>query len=146
MLERLRAATGGIVAKILLGILVISFAVWGASDAFIAGGPGEVIRVGDTRVSAVDYRLAYLNRMNALERQLGQPLTQDQAKALGIEQSITNQLVAGAVLDQTAREMGLGIAPSGWTRMPMSKTSNRWQSAASSSPVLHRALSLPMRL
>lgn len=110
MLERLRAATGGIVAKILLGILVISFAVWGASDAFISGGPGEVIRVGDTRVSAVDYRLAYLNRMNALERQLGQPLTQDQAKALGIEQSITNQLVAGAVLDQTAREMGLGIS------------------------------------
>jgi peptidyl-prolyl cis-trans isomerase D len=110
MLERLRAATGGIVAKILLGILVISFAVWGASDAFMPGGPGEVIRVGDTRVSAVDYRLAYLNRMNALERQLGQPLTQDQAKALGIEQSITNQLVAGAVLDQTAREMGLGIS------------------------------------
>jgi peptidyl-prolyl cis-trans isomerase D len=110
MLEKLRAATGGIVAKILLGILVISFAVWGASDAFLAGGPGEVIRVGDTRVDAVDYRLAYLNRMNALERQLGQQLTQEQAKALGIEQSVTNQLVAGAVLDQAAREMGLGIS------------------------------------
>jgi peptidyl-prolyl cis-trans isomerase D len=110
MLEALRRSTGGIVAKILLGLLVISFAIWGASGAFTGGLGNETIRVGDTRVSMVDYRLAYQTRVGALEQQLNQTLTREQVRSLGIDQSVTNQLVAGAVLDQSAREMGLGVS------------------------------------
>ncbi len=58
----------------------------------------------------VDYRLAYQTRINALEQQLNQRLTREQAKAFGIDQAVTSQLVAGAVLDQSAREMGLGVS------------------------------------
>ncbi len=110
MLEALRKSTGGIVAKFLLGLLVISFAVWGASGSLLTGVGTEPIRVGDTRVSMVDYRLAYQTRINALEQQLNQRLTREQAKAFGIDQSVTSQLVAGAVLDQSARDMGLGVS------------------------------------
>ena len=110
MLEALRRSTSGIVAKVLLGLLVISFAIWGASGAFTGGLGTDTIRVGDTRVSMVDYRLAYQTRVGALEQQLNQTLTRDQVRSLGIDQSVTNQLVAGAVLDQSAREMGLGVS------------------------------------
>ena len=110
MLEALRQATGGIVAKLFLGLLVISFGVWGASGAFVGGGSGEAIRVGDTRIGIADYRLAYQTRVNAIEQQMNQRITREQAKILGLDQSVTNQLVAGAVLDENARAMGLGIS------------------------------------
>ncbi|HDL16918.1 MAG TPA: hypothetical protein ENH27_03655, partial [Rhizobiales bacterium] len=38
MLEALRNATGGWIAKIFIGLLVMSFAVWGVADIF--GGYG----------------------------------------------------------------------------------------------------------
>lgn len=110
MLAALRQATGGIVAKILLSLLVISFAVWGASGAFVGGASSEAIRVGSTRVSALDYRLAYQTRVSALEQQLNQRLTLEQARIFGIQQSVTDQLIAGAVLDENAAGMGLGIS------------------------------------
>lgn len=110
MLDSMRKAAGGGVAKILLGLLVISFAVWGASGAFVGGTVGDAVQVGGTRVSPAEFRLAYQNRIAALERQFNQRLTRDQAKALGIEQSVSDQMVSGAVLDETARKMGLGMS------------------------------------
>ncbi len=110
MLESMRQATNSIAAKIFLGLLVVSFVVWGASGALLGGTSAEAIRIGDTRVSALDYRLAYQTRVSAIEQQLNQRLTLEQAKIFGIQQTVTDQLVAGAVLDESAKTMGLGIS------------------------------------
>lgn len=110
MLNSLRNAASGFVAKIFLGILVISFAVWGASSAFVGGVGGDAVKVGSTRVSPEEYRLAYQNRLNSLERQLNQRLTRDQAKALGIDKAVLEQMISGAVLDENAKSMGLGVS------------------------------------
>jgi peptidyl-prolyl cis-trans isomerase D len=110
MLDSLRNMMGGVVAKVLLGLLVISFAVWGVSGTFIGGAATNTVTVGNTKVSLAEYRLAYLNRVNALERQLNQSLTREQLRALGVEQAVLGDVVAGAVLDEAAREMGLGIS------------------------------------
>ncbi len=110
MLELLRQSVGGWIAKIFIGLLVISFAVWGVSDVFIGGAGNAVISVGETRVSPVDYRLAYDQQVNGFSRQLGRPLNREEARSLGVEANVLNQLVAGAVLDETARRMGLGLS------------------------------------
>lgn len=110
MLNSLRNASGGIVAKIFLGILVISFAVWGASGAFVGGVGGDAVKVGSTRVSPEEYRLAYQNRLNSLEGQLNQRLTREQAKALGVDKAVLEQMISGAVLDENANAMGLGVS------------------------------------
>lgn len=113
MLESLRNMMSGIAAKILIGLLVVSFAIWGASGAFIGGGGTNTVVVGETKVGLADYRLAYLGRVNALQRQLNQRLSREQLRALGVEQSILGEVVAGAVLDETARKMGLGVSEDG---------------------------------
>jgi len=110
MLESLRAAAAGPVAKILLGLLVISFAVWGGSGAMLGGTVGDPVTVGETRVLPSELRLAYLNRIGTLERQFNTRLTREQAKALGVETTVVEQVKAGAVIDETARRMGLGIS------------------------------------
>lgn len=110
MLESLRGMMGGFVAKIFIGLLVISFAVWGVSGAFLSGTGASTIEVGETKVSMVDYRFAYQNRINALQRQFNQRLSREQTQALGIDQAVLSQLVSGAVLDESARKMGLGVS------------------------------------
>ncbi len=110
MLTILRNAAGTWVAKLLLLLLVLSFAVWGISGQ-IAGGLGSnVVSVGDTRVSINEYRLAYDRQVSQFSQQFGRPITREQAQAFGIDQMVLAQLIAGAVLDEQAREMRLGLS------------------------------------
>jgi peptidyl-prolyl cis-trans isomerase D len=112
MLGTLRNAAGTWVAKLLLSLLVISFAVWGISGQLMGtiAGHHSVITAGGTSVSLTEYRLAYDRQINVLSQQFGQRLTREQAKALGIDNQVLAQLVSGAVLDEQARKMGLGLS------------------------------------
>src|SRR5262249_48635518 len=111
MLDTLRSAAGTWVAKALLFLLVVSFAIWGISGRMISGfGSPHVVEVGGTTVSVSDYRLAYNREMRLLSQQFGTQLTQEQAKALGIDQRVLQQLVRDALLDEEARDLGLGVS------------------------------------
>ncbi|MFK5979149.1 MAG: SurA N-terminal domain-containing protein [Rhizobiaceae bacterium] len=110
MLQILRSSVGGWVAKTFIGLLVLSFAVWGVSGAFVNGAADYVIQVGETKVGLLDYRLTYDQRLNAMSRQLGTRLSREQARAFQIEQTVLSQLTSGAILDESARKMGLGLS------------------------------------
>lgn len=111
MLESLRKAAGTWVAKLLLLLLVVSFAVWGISGSLVNGiASNAVITAGNTSVSATDFRLAYNRQLNLLSQQFGQQITREQAQAMGVEDQVMAQLVAGALLDEQARKMGLGLS------------------------------------
>lgn len=92
-------------------MLVVSFAVWGISGQ-LAGGVGgdSVVTAGGTTVSSNEYRLAYDRQISVLSQQFGQRITREQATAFGIDQQVLAQLIAGAVLDEQARKMGLGLS------------------------------------
>jgi peptidyl-prolyl cis-trans isomerase D len=111
MLEALRNAARTWVAKLLLLLLVLSFAVWGISGQITSGiGRTYVVAAGDTTVTPLEYRLAYDRQIAVLSQQFGRAITREQARALGIEDQVLAQLVAGAVLDEQASELGLGLS------------------------------------
>ncbi len=111
MLDSMRKASGGWVAKLLLSLLVLSFAVWGVSSSMMTGaGPRSVIEVGNATVSPVEFRLAYDRQLRSLSQQFGTKLTREQAASLGIDQQVLSQLSAGALLDNLAKDMNLGIS------------------------------------
>jgi len=112
MLDSLRNAAGTWVAKLLLLMLVVSFAIWGITGKMMEGhsGGNKVLTVGGTSVSINDYRLAYDRQMNMLSQQFGQRLSREQMKAFGLDNQVLAQLVAGALLDEQARKMGLGLS------------------------------------
>lgn len=112
MLSTLRSAAGTWVAKALLSLLVVSFAVWGISSRMMGtiAGHHSVLNTGGTSVSVTEYRLAYDRELNVMSQQFGQRLTREQAKALGIDNRVLVQLVSGAVLDEQARKLGLGLS------------------------------------
>ena len=109
MLNSLRNASQGLTAKILLGLLIASFAVWGVSGAFLNRANDAVVTAGETVVSSNAYRLAYSRSLNQLSQRFGQQLTPDQAAAFGIDQAVIADVVTSAVLDEQARELALGI-------------------------------------
>ena len=110
MLETLRNAAGTWVAKALLALLVVSFAVWGISGSIFGGLGNSVVTAGNTTVSVLEYRLAYDRQLSILSQQFGTRITREQAQALGIDAQVLAQVVAGAVLDEQARKMGLGLS------------------------------------
>ena len=121
MLSALRNAAGTWVAKLLLVLLVVSFAVWGISGSLVTGfGGNSVVTAGGTTVSPIEYRLAYDRQIAVMSQQFGTRLTREQAKALGIEEQVLAQLVAGAVLDEQASELGLGLSQDKLAQLTMS--------------------------
>ncbi len=118
MLDSLRSAAQSWIAKLLLGLLVLSFAAWGISDAFRSDASGTAaLKAGGSEVSAFDYRFAYEQQVMRLSQQFRQRLTRDQAKAIGVDNQVLAQLAAGVVLDEGARNMNLGLSKDGIARL-----------------------------
>ncbi|MEM9724940.1 MAG: SurA N-terminal domain-containing protein [Pseudomonadota bacterium] len=108
MIESLRAFAGSWVAKILLVLLVASFAVVGIQ---IAGSAvTSVAEVGDEDIDARDFQRAFASELNALNRRLqpsGRALTPDEAAAAGLHFSTINRMMVRSALGQEAFRMGL---------------------------------------
>lgn len=109
MLTTLRSKAGGWVAKIFIGLLALSFAVWGIADVF-RGYRGDVLaKVGDVEITAEEYRTAYNRQTRAYSRQLGQTLTPDLVRQLGLDRQILGELIREAAIKAQARELGLAV-------------------------------------
>ncbi len=110
MLNVLRDSAKSWVVKVLLGLLVISFGVWGISGTMFQGTGDTVVEVGDTRVTPLEYRLAYNRQMAIVSQSLGSRLTSEQARAFGLPNMVLGQVVADAALDEQSRRMNLGLS------------------------------------
>src|SRR5260370_1004076 len=114
MLRGLRKAStnwlGKVVMAAVVGFLTISFAIWGIGDIFRGFGGSTVAKVGRTEISMEQFRVRYNEQLQQLGRQLGRPITPDQAQAFGLEQRTLGQMIASAALDERARQFRLGIS------------------------------------
>jgi peptidyl-prolyl cis-trans isomerase D len=93
---------------VVMGVLIISFGVWGIADIFKGFGQSTVAKVGSTEISLNEFRQTYTDRLQQISRQFGRPLTPDQARAFGLDRQVLQQTIAEAALDEEARRLGLG--------------------------------------
>jgi len=91
-----------------MGVLIISFGVWGIADIFKGFGQSTLAKVGHTEISTEQFRQNYTDRLQQIGRQFGRPLTMDQARAFGLDRQVLQQTIAEAALDEEARRLGLG--------------------------------------
>jgi peptidyl-prolyl cis-trans isomerase D len=97
---------------VILTFLAGSFALWGINDIFRGFGHTYLAKIGDTEISADQFRQTYQDRLRQLGQQLGHPIPAEQANALGLDRQVLGQMIAGAGIDQIARKMRLGIPDS----------------------------------
>jgi peptidyl-prolyl cis-trans isomerase D len=112
MLRGIRKASsnwlGKAIMSVVMGVLIISFGVWGIADIFKGFGQSSLAKVGKTEISTEQFRQIYTDKLQQLGRTFGRPLTMDQARAFGLDRQVLQQTIAEAALDEEARRMGLG--------------------------------------
>jgi peptidyl-prolyl cis-trans isomerase D len=109
MLDALRRGATSWVAKIFLGLLVLSFAVWGVADVFRGYNEGALAEVGDRQITSDEFQRALQLELAMLGRQIGRRPTMEQARAFGIDTRVLSRLIGAAALDSHAEELRLSI-------------------------------------
>jgi peptidyl-prolyl cis-trans isomerase D len=113
MLDAMRRGVANILAKVLLGLLVIAFAYWGIGNYDIlhrGGRSNAVATVGNTQISVDDFHQAYKSEMQSFADSLGHPPTPEQAQMLGVGPRALSRLIGFAALDLQGQALGLAVS------------------------------------
>ena len=114
MLDGMRKATQGPIGKlvmaVLMGLLIVSFAVWGVGDMLRGFTSDTVAKVGSVKITQQEYSEKLQSELYRLQRQLHQPLTPQQARALGLDAQVLDRMIDDSALDERARQLGLAIS------------------------------------
>jgi len=114
MLEKLRAATQGWIGRsimaIVMGLIILSFVIWGIGDIFRGFGANKLAQVGGVEITADAFHNAYQSQLQRLQRQLRRNVTNEEARQFGIDRQTLSRLIANAALDQQAGALNLAIS------------------------------------
>src|SRR5258705_5843761 len=107
MLQQLRAASKSWVASVIIGVLVLAFALWGVADIFRGGADTVIADVGRTQISDAEFDQQLRSKIRAVSSQSQTQLTMEQAKAIGLDKNVLDQVISRAALDEVVNRLGL---------------------------------------
>ncbi|PPR68913.1 MAG: Peptidyl-prolyl cis-trans isomerase D [Alphaproteobacteria bacterium MarineAlpha3_Bin2] len=112
MLTAIRTHTKSLVVKILAGLLVVSFAVWGIEDMFTlaTSSASPIFEVGSLEGDEDVIRDEVRRQIRRLRPMFGNQFTVDQAKALGIVESVVQRQIDDTALRLASQGMGIEIS------------------------------------
>ena len=58
---------------VVMGVLIVSFGIWGIADIFRGFGQSTLAKVGHTEISMNEFRQIYTDRIQQIGRQFGRP-------------------------------------------------------------------------
>ncbi len=110
MLQDIRKSTQGTTAKIVIGLIVVSFALFGIESILLGGGGSSIAEVNGESVSPVELQQAVDTQRRQLIAMMGddldpQMLDEQRLSARALEGIINRKLVM-----QSARDLGLTIS------------------------------------
>jgi peptidyl-prolyl cis-trans isomerase D len=117
MLDTMRRGASTWVSKLLLGLLIVSFALWGIPSVFREAGSTAVATVGSRTITAQEFQQHYAQELDRISRQIGRPVTREQALQAGFPERVLNQMVEDALLDEAANRIGTGVSEAELVRM-----------------------------
>ncbi|MDP1618509.1 peptidylprolyl isomerase [Phenylobacterium sp.] len=107
MLTAFRAFAKSWVAALLIGLLIISFAVFGMSDVLQGQFSNDVIKAGDRTLSDTGFRRKYDQWRQQTEQQVGQPITPQMADENGIIPRLLEQIATSEALMAMLHKVGI---------------------------------------
>jgi peptidyl-prolyl cis-trans isomerase D len=114
MLDFMRSASQGLAGRaimaIILAVIIMSFAWWGTGNPFEGYGRNNVAVVGSQSISAQAFQQTYQQLLQQYQQQLKAPITNAQARAMGLDAQVLGQMIANAALDARAHSLGLAMS------------------------------------
>lgn len=95
------------VAAILIGLLVISFAIFGINDVFKGNFSSDVVTAGSRHVSAADFKREFDNFRKNAEQQMGQPVSVEVAVENGLDKRVLDELASREAFGELLRKAGV---------------------------------------
>ena len=97
-----------IFVKILLGLLIVSFGIWGIGD-YISPGPTNLVvaTIGKQEISTREFTNEVNQRVQRMRSLFGDDFTMEQAKSMGVVDSVLDQIVQRRLFTEGAQNMGL---------------------------------------
>lgn len=113
MLEKIREGSQGPAAKIILGLVILSFALAGIGGYLGQTTEQPVAEVNGIKISQSDFARAYQNERARLEQQFGEYFAQissDPTYMAQIRKGVVDRLIQQELQNQLAAELGLRVS------------------------------------
>ena len=111
MLEAIRKRSASILVKILLGLLVVSFAAWGIGDV-IRGriSVTTVAQVGDVDILPDAFNREFQRELARLQPLFGGQLDSDQARSMGLGDGVLHDMIKRTLFGLAAKDLGVTVS------------------------------------
>lgn len=109
MLQTIRDRATGWIAYIIIGLLIIPFALWGVHQYVTDGGQLDAAKVGDAPISLQELQRAYQQQRQRIQDLLGERFDPAQFDEARLRQEVLQQLINQNVLTQVARAQGFRV-------------------------------------
>jgi peptidyl-prolyl cis-trans isomerase D len=110
MLAQIRAFAKSPFSAVLIGLLIVSFGVWGVRDVFKGRLSNDVVQAGSRHVGPADFKRDFENFKKQIEKQAGQPITNEVAVQNHFDVRVAEEIATresfAAMIDK------IGIRPS----------------------------------
>ncbi len=112
MLQTMRDNAQGMIAKVIVGFIIIVFALWGVESIVSLGtGPEATATVGDIEITEADISRVVEQQKNNLRRQFGDQYDENLFNEKFLRDSAIEQLIEQNLALVQADEMGLYASP-----------------------------------
>lgn len=111
MLTNVRGNLDSIFVKVLLGLLVAAFAVWGIGPTMFAGNTNIVANVGDEEIQRIDYELAVRRQARNVQATYQIPQSESEIiRNFGLAQRVLAEMMIDAAYQVNAKDLGMRIS------------------------------------
>ncbi len=94
---------------ILIGLLVIGFAIWGVNDVFSPQARNAVMSLGGDDVSSRDFDRAFQRELQSRALTEGRQMPHDEAYQRGVHREVLQRLLTSKVIEIDANDLGIGV-------------------------------------
>ena len=110
MLNIIRNLVKSIFGKLLLLVMVASFAVWGMGDLLSSGDSNLVARVGNQKITINDFYNQFQRKLTEFNQSLDKKLTEEEAHKQQITYLVLNEMVYGKLVQEFAEKNSIYIS------------------------------------
>jgi peptidyl-prolyl cis-trans isomerase D len=114
MLDGLRIMSKNALGRAILAafaaLIVVGFGFFGIHDIFNNFRANQLASIGEAEIGAAQYRAEYQNELQRLQRQARRAITNEEARAAGLDRQVLARMLTAAALDQDAARLGLSLS------------------------------------